>query len=81
MNNFSSYASVSEMITTLDWPILEQRHKISITIMLYKIVNSLVEVPTDGILVLSDLQLKRHTKNFFNYSVGLTRTCILFSHK
>ena len=41
------------MITTLDWPILKQRHKIFRTIMLYKIVNNLVEVPTDGILVLS----------------------------
>ena len=38
MNNFSSYASVSEMTTTLGWPTLEQRCKISRTIMLYKII-------------------------------------------
>ena len=33
MNNLNSYASVSEMIATLGWPILEQRHKTLRTIM------------------------------------------------
>ena len=64
MNNFSSYASVSEMITTSGWPTLEQRRKISRTIMLYKIINNLVEVPTDGILLPSELQLRGHTRKF-----------------
>ena len=64
MNNFSSYTSVSEMITTLGWPTLEQRRKISRTIMLYKIINNLVEVPTDGILFPSELQLRGHAKKF-----------------
>ena len=64
MNNFSSYASVSEMITTLGWPTLEQRRKISRTIMLYKIINNLVEVPTDGILFPSELKLRGHTSKF-----------------
>ena len=55
MNNFNSYASVSEMIATLGWPTLEQRRKTLRTIMMYKIVNNLVEVPTDGILIPSEL--------------------------
>ena len=63
MNNFSSHASVSEMTTTLGWPTLEQRRKIFRTVMLYKI-NNLVEVPTDGILVPSELQLRGHTRKF-----------------
>ena len=42
MNNFNSYASVSEMIATLGWPTLEQRRKTLRTIMMYKIVNNLV---------------------------------------
>ena len=46
---------LSEMITTLGWPTLEQRRKIFRTIMLYKIINNLVEVPTDGILFPSEL--------------------------
>ena len=64
MNNFSSHASVSEMTTTLGWPTLEQRRKIFGTVMLYKIINNLVEVPTDGILVPSELQLRGHTRKF-----------------
>ena len=64
MNNFSSYASVSEMITTLSWPTLEQRRKTYRIIMMYKITNNLEEVPTDGILIPSELQLKGHTKKF-----------------
>ena len=55
MNNFNSYASVSEIIAALDWPTLEQRRKTLRTIMMYKIVNNLVEVPTDGILIPSEL--------------------------
>ena len=55
MNNFNSYASVSEMIASLGWPTLEQRRKTLRTIMMYKIVNNLVEVPTDGILIPSEL--------------------------
>ena len=64
MNNFNSYANVSEMIATLGWPTLEQRRKTFRTIMMYKIVNNLVEVPTDGILIPSELQLRGHAKKF-----------------
>ena len=46
------------MIATLGWPNLEQRHEISRIILMYKIVNNLVEVPTDGILIPSELQLR-----------------------
>ena len=54
----------------------QQRRKISRTIMLYKIINNLVEVPTDGILFQSELQLRRPTiRNFFNYSVGSVCGC------
>ena len=64
MNNFNSYASVSEMIATLGWPTLEQRRKTFRTIMMYKIVNNLVEIPTDGILIPSELRLRGHAKKF-----------------
>ena len=64
MNNFNSYASVSEMIATLGWPTLEQSRKTLRTIMMYKIVNNLLEVPTDGILIPSELRLRGHAKKF-----------------
>ena len=82
MNNFNRYASVSDMITTLGWPTLEQRHKTLRTIMMYKIVNNLVDVATDNILIPSKLQLRGHAiRNTYNDSVGLTHTCIPSSHK
>ena len=52
-------ASVSEMIATLGLPTLEQRRKTLRTII---IVNNLVEVPTDGILIPSELRLRGHAK-------------------
>ena len=48
------------MIATLGWPTLEQSRETSRTIMMHKIVNNLVEVPTDGILIPSKLQLRGH---------------------
>ena len=64
MNNFNSYASVSEMIATLGWPTLEQRHKTLRIIMMYKIVDNLIKVLTNGILIPSELWLRGHAKKF-----------------
>ena len=62
LNNCNRYASVSEMIGELGWPTLESRHNILRTVMMYKIMNKLVDVPTDAILFPSTLQLRGHTK-------------------
>ena len=63
LNNCNKYASVSEMIGELGWPpTLESRHNILRTVMMYKIMNKLVDVPTDAILFPSTLQLRGHTK-------------------
>ena len=82
MNNFNSYASVSEMIATLGWPTLEQRRKTLRTIMMYKIVNNLVEVP---ILMVSsshlNYDLEDMLRNFYSHSIASMRTCTLFFHK
>ena len=50
------------MLTTLGWLTLEQRHNILRTIMMYKIVNNLVDVANNNILIPSRLQLRGHTK-------------------
>ena len=52
------------MFSTLGWPTLEQRCNILRTIMMFKIVNNLVEVATNNILIPSGLQLRVHTKKF-----------------
>ena len=50
LNIYDRYASVSEMIGVLEWPTLESRRNILRTVMMYKIMNNLVDVPTDAIL-------------------------------
>ena len=61
------YASISEMISELGLATLESRRNILRTVMMYKIMNKLVDVPTDAILFPSTLQLRGHTKRFSNY--------------
>ena len=41
---------------------LESRHNTLGTVLMYKIMNTLVDVPTDTILSLSTLQLRGHTE-------------------
>ena len=63
LNNYDRYASVSEeMISEFGWPTLENRRNFLRTVMMYKIMNKLVDVPTDAILLPSTLQLRGHTK-------------------
>ena len=46
LNNYDRYVSVSEMISELGWPTLESRRNFLRTIVMYKIMNKLVDVPT-----------------------------------
>ena len=61
LNIYDRYASVSEMISILGWPTLESRRNNLRTIMMYTIMNNLVDVPTDMILSFN-LQLRGHTE-------------------
>ena len=49
-NNYSPYASVTEMLERIDFKTLAERRNESKLIYLYKIVNNLVEINTDDIL-------------------------------
>ena len=44
-HDYSSYSSVTQMITTLGWRSLEQRRADARLLMFYKIVHGLVEIP------------------------------------
>ena len=50
------------MISVFGRPTLESRHNILRTDMMYKIMNNLVDIPTDAILFPSTLQLCGLTK-------------------
>ena len=49
-NNYSPYASVTEMLERIDFKTLAERRNESKLMYLYKIVNNLVEINTDDIL-------------------------------
>ena len=45
MNNFSPYASVTQMLTSLNWPTLAQCRQQERATMLFKMIHNLVDIP------------------------------------
>ena len=43
-NNFSTYSSVTSMLTQLNWQSLEERRTNAIIIMFYKVINNLISI-------------------------------------
>ena len=50
MNNFSLYASVTQMLISLNWPTLAQCRQQERAIMLFKIIHNLVDIPVNSYL-------------------------------
>ena len=48
MNNFSSYASITQMLTSLNWPTLAQCRQQERAIMMFKIIHNLVDIPVNS---------------------------------
>ena len=80
LNNYDRYASASEIISELGWPSLESRCNFLRTVMMYKIMNKLVDVPTDAILFPSALQLRGHTKKIQQLSYRVNAHANSFPH-
>ena len=68
-NNYSTYASVSNMIANLGWNSLHNRRNELRLIMLFKIVHKLVDIDAHDILVLhpSNHATRGHHLNFLKY--------------
>ena len=49
-NNYSRYASVTQMLTYLNWPTLAQCRDELKAIMMFKILNHLVDIPANPFL-------------------------------
>ena len=60
MNNYDNYASVTDMIKCLRWPTLEKRCNEQRILMLFKIVNQQVEIPSEGILIPNNVHTRGH---------------------
>jgi len=77
LNKFDRYASLLDMITLVGWPTLESRHYTLTTLMMYKIMNNLVNVPTNTILLPSTLQLHYKTAYWEITTVTLQSQCLI----
>ena len=51
MNNYDRYTSVTNMLKYLEWPTLEQRYKELKNLMLFKIMNHFVKIPSEELLI------------------------------
>ena len=47
LNEFSRHSGVSSMLSTLNLPPLQQRRERAKLIMMYKIINDLIDIPKD----------------------------------
>ena len=64
MNNYDKYASVTDMTKCLRWPTLEKRRNEQRILMLFKIVNQQVEIPSEGILIPNNVHTRGHNNKF-----------------
>jgi len=63
-NNFSSYSSVSAMLSRLNWTSLKDRRDNLRLAMMYKIVNNLVEIDSSRILIRSNVLTRGHSNRY-----------------
>ena len=68
LNNFSTLSSVTSMMSTLNLPPLQQRRERAKLIMMYKIINDLVDIPKDYFTP-SDSRLR---KGYYNQLMTYT---------
>ena len=62
-NNYSSYASVTNMLQNLNWPPLAHCRNQLKAITMFKIMHQLIDIPADTILIpaLSNYSLRGHS--------------------
>ena len=80
-NNYSHLASVSEMLTDLNWATLTHSRKEQKAVMLYKIVHHLVDIPASNYLTpttTSDIT-RGHHKRFLQPSATVNTYLYSFS--
>ena len=79
-NNYSSLASISEMLTDLKWATLTHSRKEQKAVMLYKIVHHLVDIPASNYLTpttTSDIT-RGHHKRFLQPSSTYSQHIFIF---
>ena len=76
-NDYSSFHSVSAMLSQLNWPCLEARRNYLKIIMFYKIIKGLVHITPTPVLIPASSTTRGHSKR---YHIPTSRiNCHLFS--
>ena len=65
-NNYSSYASVSDMLTHLQWTSLNNQRESLKIIMLYKIIHQLVDIPKPNLIPALDYYYSQSQETRYN---------------
>ena len=63
-NDYSMYSSVTNILNRMHWSTLQIRRENLRLIMIYKIVNNLVEIETGNSLIKNDLPTRGHLNRF-----------------
>ena len=65
-NDYDRQSSVTTMIGSLKWPLLQQRRANAKAVLVYRIVNGLVAIPANKYLVVTGSQTRWHETRFIN---------------
>ena len=72
-SNYNRYSSVSNILVTLTWESLKQRKDIQSLIILYKILNGLVDVVLPICLISNHLATREYNRKFHYISSRVVR--------
>ena len=68
LNRYHNISSADDMLNKLKWPTLQDRRKISCLSMIFKIINSLVEVPSHQQYLIPSKRQSRHKSKSYQVS-------------
>ena len=71
MSDFDRYSSVSEMLSTLQWESLKNRRDNQSLLILFKLINGLVDVHIPECMVNNSLITRGHKRGFVNISASV----------
>ena len=71
MSEFDRYSNISEMLSTLQWDSLKNRRDNQSLVVLYKLINGLIDVHITECMVNNSSVTRGHNRRFVNFSTAL----------
>ena len=70
MSEFDRYSNISEMLSTLQWDSLKNRRDNQSLVVLYKLINGLIDVHITECMVNNSSVTRGHNRRFVNISTA-----------